>query len=375
MSPWCSIHPIRGGRGIQEAQVWEAADALLQEGLRPTIERVRQKIGSGSPNTVSPMLERWFATLGKRPEGCGVPAIGHSLSNDFADIIDSRPQQLPLAIVQAAEAMWNVARREADQAQIQKTEATRSALELQSTSLAQKRAELLQREATFEQVRFALDEALASSRQTVAVMEAQMHAQQQESARLLSLTEAEVRRLRKALDEAVAGKEALREKASMDLAVAQRDARDAEERHLTHERRLLSEIDRERVATRQARAELVKEQKAHAAHADEVRTVLDAVQKALLDEKTAHGETAAAWSLRDQAAQVELATLRERAAGAEQRASDLTAWLERLQTQSEREIALLRENHASAKAALQQREAQALGTEKAPRGRSKKDDR
>ncbi|RZL93116.1 MAG: hypothetical protein EOP82_08295, partial [Variovorax sp.] len=33
-----NIHPIRPGRGIQEAQVWEAADVLLQEGLRPTIE-------------------------------------------------------------------------------------------------------------------------------------------------------------------------------------------------------------------------------------------------------------------------------------------------------------------------------------------------
>ena len=64
-----STFPPRGGRGIQESQVWEAADALVHEGLRPTIERVRQKIGSGSPNTVSPMLERWFATLGKRLDG------------------------------------------------------------------------------------------------------------------------------------------------------------------------------------------------------------------------------------------------------------------------------------------------------------------
>jgi transcriptional regulator with AAA-type ATPase domain len=39
---------------------------LLHEGPRPTIERVRQKIGRGSPNTVSPMLERWFASLGQR---------------------------------------------------------------------------------------------------------------------------------------------------------------------------------------------------------------------------------------------------------------------------------------------------------------------
>ena len=50
-------------RGIQEADVFTAADALLAEGKRPTIERVRLKIGRGSPNTVSPMLEngsgRW----------------------------------------------------------------------------------------------------------------------------------------------------------------------------------------------------------------------------------------------------------------------------------------------------------------------------
>ena len=45
-------------RGIQEADVFAAADALLAEGQRPTIERVRLKIGRGSPNTVSPMLER-----------------------------------------------------------------------------------------------------------------------------------------------------------------------------------------------------------------------------------------------------------------------------------------------------------------------------
>jgi len=55
-------------RGVQQDDVWAAADALIAEGLRPTIERVRQKLGRGSPNTVSPMLEAWFATLG--PPGC-----------------------------------------------------------------------------------------------------------------------------------------------------------------------------------------------------------------------------------------------------------------------------------------------------------------
>lgn len=58
--------PSKSTRGVQQEDVWGAADALVAEGLRPTIERVRQKIGRGSPNTVSPILDAWFATLGSR---------------------------------------------------------------------------------------------------------------------------------------------------------------------------------------------------------------------------------------------------------------------------------------------------------------------
>lgn len=336
----------RGGRGIQESQVWEAADALVHEGLRPTIERVRQKIGSGSPNTVSPMLERWFATLGKRLDGRG------------ANLADGEAHQLPLAIVQAAKLFWDAARREADQVQVQKTEAARRELELQHEALVQKASELTQRETSFEEKRLAIDEALASSRQAVAAIEAQMHTQQQESARLLSDSEAEVRRLRKALDEAVASKEALREKAAMDLSAAQRDAKEAEQRHVAHERRLLADVDRERVAARQAAADLAKEHKARAADQEAARSALAAAEQALQAEKAAHREAAAAWSRDQQGMRVELATLRERAAGAEQRAADLGERLQRQEEQAEREIVRLREEQATAVAALRQIEAE-----------------
>ena len=57
-----SFQPPRGGRGIQEVQIWHAAGEPLYEGMRPTIERVRQKVGSDSTNTrLRPILERWFA--------------------------------------------------------------------------------------------------------------------------------------------------------------------------------------------------------------------------------------------------------------------------------------------------------------------------
>ena len=39
-------------RGVQEQDVWAAADAVLLQGERPTIERVLQHMGRGSPNTV-----------------------------------------------------------------------------------------------------------------------------------------------------------------------------------------------------------------------------------------------------------------------------------------------------------------------------------
>jgi hypothetical protein len=40
-------------RGITKDDVWVAADAVLVQGQRPTIERVRQQLGRGSPNTVN----------------------------------------------------------------------------------------------------------------------------------------------------------------------------------------------------------------------------------------------------------------------------------------------------------------------------------
>ena len=60
---------VRGPRGVQLEDVWAAADAVLGLGERPTIERVRQQLGRGSPNTVGPMLDGWYGSLAKRQPG------------------------------------------------------------------------------------------------------------------------------------------------------------------------------------------------------------------------------------------------------------------------------------------------------------------
>lgn len=85
-------------RGVQQEDVDGAADALLMEGQRPTVERVRMKIGSGSPNNVGPMLESWYGRLGRRV--AGMPAEGPG-------------KGLPMAAQNAFRLLWETALAEA----------------------------------------------------------------------------------------------------------------------------------------------------------------------------------------------------------------------------------------------------------------------
>src|SRR5271166_6063040 len=64
-------------RGISSSDVHRAADELLREGERPTIERVRAKLGTGSPNTINPHLDAWWKTLSARLDAG--PAALHRL--------------------------------------------------------------------------------------------------------------------------------------------------------------------------------------------------------------------------------------------------------------------------------------------------------
>ena len=53
-------------KGISENDVHAAADALVAQGERPTVERIRAHLGTGSPNTVTRWLETWWQRLGGR---------------------------------------------------------------------------------------------------------------------------------------------------------------------------------------------------------------------------------------------------------------------------------------------------------------------
>ena len=101
--------------GVNQADVSSAADAILMAGIRPTVERVRQQIGRGSPNTVGPLLDLWFKRLPSRisnPQG--VPA----------------PSAVPEPIQQVASQLWDAALATA---QLQCSEAFRSEREAMTT--------------------------------------------------------------------------------------------------------------------------------------------------------------------------------------------------------------------------------------------------
>lgn len=75
-------------RGINEIDVHTAADALVAQGERPTVDRIRAHLGTGSPNTVTRWLETWWKNLGmrlqsKQPDLKDAPAVLAELAGQW----------------------------------------------------------------------------------------------------------------------------------------------------------------------------------------------------------------------------------------------------------------------------------------------------
>ncbi|WP_455287365.1 DNA-binding protein [Cupriavidus necator] len=230
-------------RGITRDDVWQAADSLLKAGQRPTIERIRLHLGRGSPNTVSPHLDAWFAALGGRiqdPQGFA-PAPG-----------------CPEPVTEAARYLWEAAQ------QVAKASA--------EAALAQRQAALAEEQALLAQDR----EALAQERE---VMQARLDGAEtamseltrarDEAAERALRAEAAAQALQRQVEalraESAAALEA-RDALQRDFA-AQRSAWDQERETLTqrtaaNERRMALELDAARVAAREAHKQLEAERKA-----------------------------------------------------------------------------------------------------------------
>ncbi|MBO9647944.1 MAG: DNA-binding protein [Variovorax sp.] len=283
-------------RGIQEADVFAAADALLADGKRPTIERVRQQIGRGSPNTVSPMLERWFAALGGRLVGSG--AGTRTAGNDL--------DGMPLGVRNAAKLLWETAQKEAEETQRGEMAAVSTELQAREHSLAEAQGALAQREDAFQQARVSLDAALSSSRQARETLEGQLKAQAIEAQRVRAGLEDEIRRLTALLAQTVETQEQMRREHAGVVAAKDQDLRQAQDRHTSQEKRMLAEVDRARQAAKALEADLAKEHQKRTKAEEAAAKRLDAAAEKLQQ-------------VRDQLAAQAIELAQERAAAAVQK--------------------------------------------------------
>lgn len=230
---------IKNSRGVQQEEVWAAADALLANGLRPTIERVRQHLGRGSPNTVSPMLETWFAGLGKRLGMTGEAG---------------RERQMPVAATQALAKLWDaallVARKEVEAEFAPKL----LALADERALLAEEQTRLLELEQAFALRQEMADQMLSAEREKTASAEVRLEAVES----TVRQREATIAEHRVALADA---QEQLHAARIQNDGLIQRHTEERtkwEERAAGNERRLLGEIERERREAKHARSALTE---------------------------------------------------------------------------------------------------------------------
>ncbi|WP_218668919.1 DNA-binding protein [Variovorax sp. KK3] len=302
------------GRGIQESDVFAAADALLAEGQRPTIERVRLKIGRGSPNTVSPMLERWFASLGDRlvslQAGPGRPA-----GNDS--------DGMPAGVRNAAKLLWETARREAEEVQRGELEAARAAIQEHEAALAESQEAHARREEAFAQARVSLDAALASSQRARETMERQLKEHALEAQRVRMGLDDEIKRLTALLSQAAERQEQMRREHAEFAAAKDQDLRQAEERHAGQERRMLADVDRARQTAKQLEAILAREQQQRIQSEEAAAQTLEAGRRMLRETQQAAQDVERALHERLTVQAGELAQAQADGAASQQRVVDL----------------------------------------------------
>lgn len=285
-------------RGIQYEDVAQAADALLHEGLRPTIERIRLHIGRGSPNTVSPMLEQWFSGLGQRLGGGA-----------------SRAQQggaLPEGLLQAAQAWWQSARTAAEASAAQAWAARQAEQDSARQDLETARAQLQAHELVLQERLHAMEKSVQMATEQLRESNDRTKACQQ----ALAQREGEIAGLRSALGAANERCAALQQQSEEAQAQARSERTTLEARHLANERRWLEEVDRARQEARKS-ALAVQE---HGRKNTLLQAQLEAAAAARQDMQSTHEE--------------QLSALRQALASAQGQAAQAQTLLSDLQTKT-----------------------------------------
>ncbi|MEG1769794.1 MAG: DNA-binding protein [Comamonas sp.] len=261
------MNPPKVTRGVQEADVWAAADALLAQGLRPTIERVRQQIGRGSPNTVSPMLESWFATLGQR--------LGVAQSGNAQDGV-------PENVLRLAQELWNSATQEAVAAAQKTLEERESALQASRLSHEADLEHMAQREKALHQQKQAMDEAMKLAQGQAQELSRRLDEMQQ----LAQDREAQLGSLRAEITAQAKARELERKEHSEELQAAAQERQRLAEQFAGNERRMLTDLDRARQEVTGAKKAQAEQERKSEARLGEWQSRQQHLEEELLQART-----------------------------------------------------------------------------------------
>lgn len=224
-------------RGITEAQVHAAADAIVIAGERPTVERIRAHLGTGSPNTVTKLLDNWWTGLGQR-----LAALAPTVAIPDA----------PAAVQRLAGELWTQAVATArEQAQL--------ALALEHEALERARAVLAAEQIQGSELIAEAAQARAASDQARSLAEARL-AEAQRRADQLETQLADVTEQRTALAERLGRLEQERSRLDDQLQAERASASQEREAQIAHSRavedRAHAEVDRSHQEVQELRAQL-----------------------------------------------------------------------------------------------------------------------
>lgn len=224
-------------RGITEAQVHAAADAIVIAGERPTVERIRAHLGTGSPNTVTKLLDNWWTGLGKR-----LAALAPTVAIPDA----------PAAVQRLAGELWT-------QAVATAREQARLALAVEHEALERARAVLAAEQSQGSELIAEAAQARAASDQARSLAEARL-AEAQRRADQLETQLADVTGQRIALEERLGRIEQERSRLDYQLQAERASASQEREAQIAHSRavedRAHAEVDRSRQEVHELRAQL-----------------------------------------------------------------------------------------------------------------------
>ncbi len=223
-------------RGITESDVHTAADQLVANGERPTVERIRAHLGTGSPNTVTRWLETWWKALGTR------------LQPERTDLKDA-----PATLAKLAGQWWQLALEHARELVLQEFADTRQALSAEYDELHALRQ-------TFA------DEAMQLRSKAEAALQAERLASMQvvELQRLVSQMQAQIDELSQQradanhlLDQATTSRHELDARLQQQQELARSERESLAEHTRSVENRALVEVDRARQEIKELRAQLL----------------------------------------------------------------------------------------------------------------------